>query len=96
MLSRSLIRRLTQLHDREIIVVGHPNWRKPEPLTARVIGWSYDAQNDDEPLVDVRFSSDLPKHWADQTDYILLSQVQSVRKPVAVPTCQRQLAGQGA
>lgn len=91
-LSRSTIRRLTRLHDREVVIIDHPNWRRNKPLTGRVIGWSYDREQDDEPLVEVRFSSDLPESWAGQIDNLSLNQIQLANQPVAISTCQRPLA----
>jgi hypothetical protein len=93
-LSRKLVRqlkRLTRLHNREIIVIDHPNWCKSKPLTGRIIGWSFDIETDDEPLIEVRYSSDLPKHWSEQTDYIHLAQIQLANEPLKISTCQRSL-----
>ena len=90
-LPRHLINRLTNLHDREVVISNHCNWRKNKPLTGRVIGWSFDKDNDDEPLVEVRFSSDLPEGWAGQTDNVVLDQVQLATQPLAISTCQRPL-----
>lgn len=95
-LSRSLIKHLNRLHDCEVVITDQPNWRKNKPLTGRVIGWSYDTQNDDEPLVEVRFSSDLPEGWSDGIDNVSLSQIQLVRQPMAIPACQRKLVRHGA
>jgi hypothetical protein len=95
-LSRSLIRRLTRLHDREVIITDHTNWRRNKPLTGRVIGWSFDKEHDDEPLVEVRYSSDLPESWAGQVDNLSLNQIQLANQPVAIPACQRKLVRHGA
>jgi hypothetical protein len=90
-LSRRLIKRLNRLHDCEVVIADHPNWRRNKPLTGRVIGWSFDTQEDDEPLVEVRFSRDLPEGWANQTDNVVLAQVQLATSPLAIPVCQRSL-----
>jgi hypothetical protein len=91
-LSRRLIKQLNRLHDCEVVITDHPNWRRNKPLTGRVIGWSFDRQEDDEPLVEIRFSSDLPEGWAGQTDNVVLAQIQLANEPpLKISTCQRSL-----
>lgn len=89
-LSKALTNKLTSLHDREVVISDMSNWKKNRPLVARVIGWSYDKEQDDEPLVEVRYGSDLPQGWAGETDTVCLSQVQLASKPFAIATCQRR------
>lgn len=89
-LSKSLTNRLTSLHGREVVISDMSNWKKNRPLVARVIGWSYDKETDEEPYVEVRYGSDLPQGWAGETDTVGLSQVQLASKPFAVATCQRR------
>lgn len=93
-LKRSLINRLTRLHNQQV-VVDHPTWesyRKAVPtkklLTGRVIGWSFDSDDDDEPLLQVKYSSDLPEGWREETDNIQLSRVHPANRPIA--TCQHR------
>lgn len=88
-LSRLLADRLFELHDCEVVVSGMSNWKKDRPLIGRVTGWSFDKERDDEPLVELRYGSDLPEGWADQTDTVGLSHVQLVSQPSAIAICQR-------
>jgi hypothetical protein len=82
-LSRSLIKRCNSLFNQHV-VVDDPNWRtcerlrgyKKRLLTGKVIGWSFDEAEDDEPLVSVKYDSSLPAPWGDQADNVRLSQVQ--------------------
>lgn len=71
------INRLNQLHNCQV-VIDHPTWErwhKDKPLTGRVIGWSFDDEQDEEPSVEIKYSSDLPTGWANETDTISLSRV---------------------
>lgn len=82
-LSRRLIKRCNSLFNQHV-VIDNPNWRtcielcsyKKRLLTGKVIGWSFDEAEDDEPLLIVKYDSSLPPTWADQTDFVRLSQVQ--------------------
>jgi hypothetical protein len=89
-LSKGLINRLTNLHDCEVVISDMSNWKRNRPLVGRVIGWSFDKENDDEPLVEVRYVNDMPEGWAGVTDNVCLSQVQLASKPFAISTCQRR------
>lgn len=94
-LTRSLMNRLSRMHNQQV-VVDHPTWEKyregttvhcKKLLTGRVIGWSFDNDDDDEPLLQVKYSSDLPVGWREETDNIRLSQIHPANRPIA--TCQR-------
>jgi hypothetical protein len=91
-LSQSLTKRLFELHDREVVISDHRNWKRNKPLVGRVIGWSFDKEQDDEPMVDVRYGDDLPGGWAGETDTLLLSQVELANQPTAIANCQRHLS----
>jgi hypothetical protein len=71
------INHLNQLHNCQV-VIDHPTWEASHkrPLTARVIGWTFDTDEDTEPFVEIKYSSDLPTGWANETDTISLSRVQ--------------------
>lgn len=90
---RRALNRCKKLFDKQV-VVDHPVWAHLYPgkvLTGQIIGWSFDCEEDDEPLVEVKFPN-LPATWPNQRDFFRLSQVQLATKPVQVKTCQRRLA----
>lgn len=70
------INRLNQLHNCQV-VIDHPTWEASYSrlLTGRVIGWTFDDEEDEEPFVEIKYSSDLPTGWANETDTISLSRV---------------------
>lgn len=82
-LSRSLIEHCNLLFNQHV-VVDDPGWRvckelyryKERFLTGKVIGWSFDETEDDEPILIVKYDSRFPATWADQTEFVRLSQVQ--------------------
>lgn len=89
---RALLNRCNKLFYKQV-VVDHPAWEDVHPgklLTGQVIGWSFDREEDDEPVVEVKFPN-LPATWPNQRDFFRLSQVKPATKPVQIPTCQRRL-----
>jgi hypothetical protein len=93
-----LIDRCNSLFNQEVIVSDHPNWRiyqkawsgqQKRLLTGRIIGWSWEIEDEDEPQLQIRYASDLPESWANQIDDVLLSQVELINQPTAIANCQR-------
>lgn len=90
---RALLNRCTKMHGKQV-VLDCPAWEylhAGKLLTGQVVGWSFDQTEDDEPLIEIKFSPNLPVTWANQRDFFRLSQVKPATKPVQIPTCQRRL-----